>query len=264
MSHGTKNWIECKNGDKPVTYAHPCLEPYLKDTLGQIIYQEQVLLICREISGMSWEDITDLRQAMSKSYGEEFFKKYKDKFIPGAMKAGMDKEVANRVFDQMSAFGSWAMNLSHCVSYGYISYWCCWLKAHYPLEFAIATLNHESDPQQQIKLLREMEAMGYGYRPIDLKQGGKQWVIAKGGKEAIAPLTAIRGIGPKYASQIIAARRRQEPLPPGLEKRLSHATTDIDSLYPVQAALDSMYPDGLSAPQHSLPDHPDQGFGRVS
>lgn len=143
------------------------------------------------------------------------------------------------------AYGAWSFNKSHSVAYGLISYWCCWLKAHHPFEFAAATLSHENDPMRQIQLLREMKAEGYDYVPVDAELSDRKWAVGErnGQRYLVGPLHNVKGIGPKMVQQIIGARNRGEPLPDRARKLLSKPVTDIDSLWPVRDAVERLCPD---------------------
>lgn len=247
-SGGAHEWIKRRNGTNPVTYPHSIFEPYLKDTLGIVIYQEQVMEIGRNIGDLSWEQVTLLRKAMSKSLGKEYFDQFGDPWKAGAVAKGVDPAATVKIWDDLCAYGAWSFNKSHSVAYGMISYWCCWLKAHWPFEFAAATLNHESDPHRQIQLLREMKAEGYDYVPVDSELSGKKWNVGhKDGKRyLVGPLHNVKGIGPKMVSQIVSARKRGEPLPARAEKLLTNPKTDIDSLWPVRDGVKRCMPDPLA------------------
>jgi len=243
-SGGTNEWTKRKNG-KAVEYPHPTFEPYLKTTLGMVAYQEQVMQICREIGDMSWEDVSTLRKAMSKSLGKEFFDQYGNKFKEGAMRRGMSGPMLDKIWDDLCAYGAMCFNRSHAVAYGIISYWCAYMKAHFPLEFAAATLTHEPDPAKQIKILREMNEEKIEYIPVDRELSVDKWTVGwKDGKKAlVGPVQNVRGIGPKMVQQIMASRVRGEPLPAKAEKMLAHATTEIDSLWPIRDAFNRIMPD---------------------
>ena len=129
-----------------------------------------------------------------------------------------------------------SFNKSHAVAYAMVSYWCCWFKAHYPIEFAAATLDAESDPQLQIALLRELKEEGIDYVPVDADHSTAQWV-PKGNNTLVGPLTAIKGIGPVTTKQIIASRATGKALSDGLQARLANAETAIGSLYPIRDAI---------------------------
>ena len=242
---GTNHWIKVKTGRAKETYPHPLFEPHLKKTLGVVAYQEQVMTIGRDIGGLSWEDVTALRKAMSKSLGKEFFDQYGDKWKAGARKKGIPEETLTKIWDDLCAYGSWAFNLSHALAYGLVSYYCCWLKAHHPLEFAAATLTYTDSPETQIKLLRELAAEGVEYLPVDIDYSTDTWTVKKGGNwnHLVGPLTNVEGIGPKLMSSIMGARQRGEPLPDRARKLLENPKTKIDSLYPVKDAFQRLLPD---------------------
>lgn len=239
-SGGAEEWVRRKNGAK-VIYPHPIFEPFLKDTLGIIAYQEQVMRIGREIGDLTWGDVTQLRKAMSKSLGKEFFDQYGDRWKANAAKKGIDKEILEKLWDDMCAYGAWAFNKSHAVAYGTISYWCCYLKAHHPLEFAAATLDAEQNPDRQILILRELKGEGVDYVPVDTKISTDRWTISKG--KLIGPLTTMEGIGEAKARDIMYARDNGEKLSPALAKQIQNPTTKIDSLYPVRDAINKQIPD---------------------
>jgi DNA polymerase III alpha subunit len=246
---GTGHWIKVRTGREKETYAHPLFEPHLKSTLGVVAYQEQVMIIGREIGGLSWEDVTALRKAMSKSLGKEFFDQYGDRWKAGARAKGIPEEVLTKVWDDLCAYGSWAFNLSHALAYGLVSYYCCWLKAHYPLEFAAATLTYTDSPETQIKLLRELAAEGVSYLPADADYSTDTWTVKKGGNwnHLVGPLNNVLGIGPKMMATIMGARQRGEPLPDRARKLLESPRTKIDSLFPISDAFRRLLPDPKAA-----------------
>lgn len=244
-SGGAHEWVRRKNKVNPVVYPHPMFEPDLKDTLGIVLYQEQVMNIGRNIGDLSWGDVTQLRKSMSKSLGKEYFNQWGDKWKTGAIAKGGDPKLMDKVWDDLCAYGSWSFNKSHAVAYGIISYQCAWLKAHYPFEFAAATLTHESDPDKQLKLLREMVAEGYNYVPVDKDLSTDKWTFGyKDGKRfLVGPITNVKGIGPKTVQAILESRARNQPLPPKAQKLLANPITPIDSLYPVKDAFKRLLPD---------------------
>lgn len=244
-SGGATQWIERKNGRAEVTYPHPSLVPSLGTSLGIVIYQEQVMQIGREVGDLSWDDVTALRKAMSKSLGKEFFDKYGDKFKEGALKRGWDKDILEKFWDDLCQYGAWAFNRSHSVAYGMVSYWCCVLKAHFPLEFAAATLSHESDPEKQLKVLREMHREGVSYQPVDGKRSSDKWEVHDG--KLLGPLSGVKGLGPKKISDILHARQAGLPMPKGVEKMLTNPKTTIDDLWPVQSRVKELVPDFYEA-----------------
>ena len=105
ISGNANEWIKRRRGDKPIVYPHPLFEPYLKDTLGIVVYQEQVMQIGRQIGDLSWADVTALRKAMSKSLGVEYFAQFGDRWKEGARKKGIPDEVLNKMWDDLCAYG---------------------------------------------------------------------------------------------------------------------------------------------------------------
>lgn len=504
VSGGATQWVDRKNGKEPVTYLHEEFEEHLNTSLGIVIYQEQIMSMGRDIGGLSWEDVSSLRKAMSKSMGKEFFDQYGDRFKAGAQRLGLEQSVLDKLWDDLCAYGAWSFNRclsktseikiancppktkgsatieslydryvanpspwirqkksmpivwsmdgdgrivkqrvkdivkngkkqvnrytfcdgssvectedhkflingkwqpvksasigssfkfaekpekdltsgegkghakgkswsiessdrsgknnvayknglsvekekfkkensekscedcgekknrmeahhndfsagrerpedlawlcagchkkrhykqgrtkrdgiphqivskklvsidevgveetydlvmpdhhnfllesglithnSHSVAYGYISYWCCALKAHYPLEFAAATLSHERLAEKQIKMLREMVAEGYEYVPVDAELSTDKWQAGDG--KLIGPLTNVKGLGPKLLKDILRARATGEELPKRAQTLLKNPETPIDELEPVRKRLEEIYPDGLES-----------------
>lgn len=245
VSGGAQEWVDRKNGTNPITYPHEMFRPYIEDTYGVIVYQEQIMSIGREVGNMTWGEVTMLRKAMSKSLGKEFFDQYGDSFKQGAVENGVPLDVAEEVWEGMCAYGSWAFNKSHSVAYGLISYYCCWLKAHYPLEFAAGTLSHENDPDRQLQLLRELASEGTTYVPVDPNISTDKWTVGEGdtGKILVGPLSSVNGIGPKLVKQIMTSRETGEELPKRAQTLLGDAQTKIDSLYPVADRIHEICPD---------------------
>jgi DNA polymerase III alpha subunit len=231
-----EEWVRRRVGFTPVSYVHPAFEPYLKSTYGVVIYQEQVLAIGRELGDLSWDDVTKLRKAMSRSLGKEYFAQFGDRWKAGAVKRGIPEEVLDKQWDDLVNFGAWAFNKAHSVAYGTVSYQCCWLKAHHPIEFAAATLDVENDPQNQINTLRELRDEGVEYVSVDPDTSGKRWTkTERNGKTVlVGPLTSIKGIGPASVTAILEARKVGKKLKTGLQKKLDEARTEIDSLYPIR------------------------------
>jgi DNA polymerase III alpha subunit len=245
MAGGAQRWVNRRNALQDVTYAHPCLEPFLKSTFGELVYQEQLMQIASAIGCMSVDDVTSLRKAVAKSKGAEALRPFGDKFKAGAATHGFVGEALDKFWDDLCGFGAYSFNRSHAVSYSMITYYCCWFKAFFPVEFAAASLDAETDPEKQIKLLRELHTEGIGYVPIDPELSVDRWTVRGEGKDRVlvGPLTSIKGIGPAKLAMIIEARQSGKELPPGLAKQLKDAITPIDSLTPVTTAVARCIPD---------------------
>ena len=228
-SGGTTQFIKRHTGENPVEYLHPMAEKTTKITNGIVIYQEQVMVICREMGKLTWEEINQLRRAMSKSLGEEFFNRYWLRFKDGAEENGIPEDDAKKVWDNINTMGSMAFNRSHAVSYALISYWCCVLKSKFPLEFAAACLRNVKDDEQGVRLLREVVKEGLEYKPFDKYKSEMNWSVQSG--ELIGGLIGIKGIGPKMAEDIIQRREIKQPLTPRQEKLLDNGETPYDDIF---------------------------------
>ena len=142
--------------------------------------------------------------------------------------------LVNQIVVHNCAYGSWAFNKSHSVSYGIISYWCCYMKSHWPLEFAAATLDaEEGNTDKQLKILRELDREGVKYIPFDKKISSDKWEVKD--NKLYGPYQNIKGIGPKSVKNLMDARIRGDKVTPALQKKVDHAVTAIDELYPVTA-----------------------------
>jgi DNA polymerase III alpha subunit len=135
-----------------------------------------------------------------------------------------------------------SFNKAHAVAYGLVSYYCCWLKAHYPSEFAAATLDSETDSHRQILMLRELKEEGIDYIPVDINKSIDRWSRDEQGR-LLGPLTMIKGIGSASVITILEARKTKKALRPGLITKLSNPRTPIDSIYPVTDTLKNMVGD---------------------
>jgi DNA polymerase III alpha subunit len=254
-SGGAHEWIRRKNGTNAVTYPHEVFRPYLEDTMGIVLYQEQVMEIGRNIGGLDWGQVTALRKAMSRSLGKEYFDQFGDPWKKGALALGVSKEDADKVWDDLCAYGAWSFNKSHSVAYGVISYQCCWLKAHYPLEFAAATLTHQDDPVRKIQLLRELHEEGYEYIPVDSEMSTDKWTVGErdGKRMLVGPLSSVKGIGPALMHQILDDRNCGIRHSDRAKKLLQNPKTDIDTLWPVRDAIKRIMPDPAERNIHTPP-----------
>lgn len=248
-SGGAAKWIARNTGKEAVSYAHPAFEPFLKDTLGVVVYQETVMALAREIGGMEWGDVNAMRKAMGKSLGRSAMEKFGDKFKAGALAKGIPADVVARVWDELVENGGYLFNKSHAVAYAMISYWCAWLKTYHPGHFAAATLQHQSDADKQIVTLRELVMEGMDYVPVSAKHSTDRWRVAfvDGREKLIGPVQTVQGIGPKMVAAIVGARARGEPIPERAAKLLANPVTKLDSLFPIRDAFFRLLPDPAAA-----------------
>lgn len=232
-SGGTSRYIQLRRGEREPVYYCDIHKRITESTYGIVVFQEQMMHLLKQIGGLSWEDVSTLRKAASKSLGDEFFDKFKHKFVDGAIKnSGYDKDRATKAWLDISAMGSYAFNKSHSVAYGMISYWCAYCKAHWPLEFVAANLNNAKDDDGSLKILREFyERDGINYTPVDPYKSDIYWSIV--GDELLGGLTNIKGIGLNKARDMIKVRNGEKKLTPGIHHKMNYPETPFDVLYPV-------------------------------
>ena len=242
-SGGTSRYIQLRRGERKTVYYDDIHERITKETMGIVVFQETFMFLCREIAHMSWEDVSTLRKAVSKSYGDEFFAQYKDKFVNGAIKhSGYEEETALKVWLDISSMGSYGFNKSHSVAYGLVSYWCAYAKAHWPLEFIAASLNNSKDDESSLKILREFyEKEGVDYVPVDPDNSTLEWAIVDG--KLVGGLTNLNGIGVMKARTIVKIRKGEAKLTPSLLTKLTYPETPFDILYPVIHHFGKIYND---------------------
>ena len=132
-------YIESRHNEDKVSYAHPLLEPILSSTYGCIVYQEQVMSIFRVIAGYTYGHADVVRRSISKKKGDTL-KAEKDNFLNGAVANGVERYIAEKLFDDMASFANYAFNKSHAAAYALISYRTAYLKTHYPCEYMAALI----------------------------------------------------------------------------------------------------------------------------
>jgi DNA polymerase III subunit alpha len=151
---------ECKNGQKTPDYIHETLEKILKPTYGIIIYQEQVMQIAQTLAGFTAGEADILRRAMGKKKRAEL-EKQKEKFVSGATKNGIKKDVANYVFTKIEPFADYGFNKSHAVAYALIAFQTAYLKTYYKEEFIAAsmttTLTNTSKLREYVEELKRLK-----------------------------------------------------------------------------------------------------------
>ena len=203
------DFIERKLGRKKVEYMLPQLEGILKETLGVIVYQEQVMQISNVIASYSLGEADLLRRAMGKKKPEEMAKQ-RDRFMSGAAAQGHPKEVAGELFDQMDKFAGYGFNKSHSAAYALLAYQTAYLKTHYPVEFMAALLTSEtSKPDSVVKYIGECRELGISVEPPDVQTSGAQFTphISDKGEAIRFGLAAVKNVGGNAIESILKARQ---------------------------------------------------------
>ncbi len=170
-------YVKRKHGEEEINYPHPLLEPILKETYGVIVYQEQVMEIARVLAGYSLGAADLLRRAMGKKIKEEMDKQRKI-FVEGATKNNVDEKKSGEIFDLVDKFAGYGFNKSHAAAYAFISYQTAYLKAHYPVEFLVASINLEIDNSEKINVfLQEAKSHNIEILPPDINKSGAYFSI---------------------------------------------------------------------------------------
>jgi DNA polymerase-3 subunit alpha len=198
------DFIERKWGRRVVSYELPELEALLKETLGVIVYQEQVMQIANVLAGYSLGEADLLRRAMGKKNPEEMAKQ-RTRFVEGAIKRKHPKDKVVRIFDLMEQFAGYGFNKSHSAAYALLAYHTAYLKTHYPVEFMAALLSSEiSKPENVVKYIKECREMGIAVEPPDVRISNADFTPSDTGIRF--GLTAIKNVGRNAIDSILAAR----------------------------------------------------------
>lgn len=153
------DYIARKQGRASVLRLNPIYDEITKDTYGCVLYQEQVMLLCNKLAGMSWSDADKIRKIIGKKKDVHEFDQYKKQFVDGASRH-ITSEMAEKLWHDFEAHSNYSFNRSHAVAYSTVSYWTAWLKHYYPLEFMYAILINEQDKESKTDYLIEAKRIG--------------------------------------------------------------------------------------------------------
>lgn len=204
------SFIARKNGQEPITYDIPCMEKYLKDTYGITVYQEQVMLLSRQLANFTRGQSDALRKAMGKKK-KKIVDQMKPLFLEGGQKNGHDPKVLEKIWSDWEKFASYAFNKSHAICYSWVAYQTAYLKAHYPAEYmaALMTRRH-SDIGEITKLMEECKSMNIPTLGPDVNESYVQFGVNKNGEIRFG-LSAIKGMGAGAAAAIVREREANGP-----------------------------------------------------
>lgn len=204
------SFIARKNGREEIKYDIPCMEKYLKDTYGITVYQEQVMLLSRQLADFTRGESDALRKAMGKKK-KAIVDAMKPKFIEGGQKNGHDPKVLEKIWGDWEKFASYAFNKSHATCYSWVSYQTAYLKAHYPAEYMAAVMSRNLDNISEItKLMDECRAMGIPTLGPDVNESRGKFSANKKGEIRFG-ISAIKGVGGAAAESIIKEREKNGP-----------------------------------------------------
>jgi DNA polymerase-3 subunit alpha len=198
------DFIERKWGRRKVEFMLPELEGILKDSLGVIVYQEQVMRIANVLASYSLGEADLLRRAMGKKNAEAMAEQ-RDRFMSGAAALGHPKAPVGEIFDLMAKFSGYGFNKSHSAAYALVAYQTAYLKTHYPVEFMAALLTSEtSKPENVVKYIQECREMGISVEPPDVQVSGAQFTPH--GEAIRFGLAAVKNVGGNAIESIMKAR----------------------------------------------------------
>ena len=200
---------DCKNGFKEPDYIHPTLTEILKPTYGIIIYQEQVMQIAQTLAGFTASEADILRRAMGKKKKAELDKQ-KERFINGALKNGITKDVANFVFTKIEPFAQYGFNKSHAAAYALIAYQTAFLKTYYKEDFIAATMSTELTNTSKLReFVEELKKLGIEIVKPSINKCYSDFRAVNG--KLVYGLGAIKNVGFEAISNIIKERVKNGP-----------------------------------------------------
>ena len=204
------DFIDRKQGRKPIVYDIPCMEKYLKDTYGITVYQEQVMLLSRQLADFTRGESDALRKAMGKKK-KAIVDAMKPKFIEGGKKNNHDPEILNKIWADWEKFASYAFNKSHATCYSWVAYQTAYLKANFPAQFMAAVMSRSLDNISDIrKLMDECKQMGVRTLGPDINESRHKFSVNSKGEIRFG-MAAVKGVGEAAVQAIIDEREAGGP-----------------------------------------------------
>ena len=201
------DFIDRKQGRKPIEYDIPCMEKYLKDTYGITVYQEQVMLLSRQLADFTRGESDALRKAMGKKK-KDIVDAMKPKFIEGGKRNGHDPKILDKIWSDWEKFASYAFNKSHATCYSWVAYQTAFLKANFPAQFMAAVMSRSLDNISEIrKLMDECKQMGIKTLGPDVNESRHKFSVNWQGNIRFG-MAAIKGVGESAVQGIIDERQQ--------------------------------------------------------
>lgn len=200
---------DVKQGKIPIEYWHESIIPYLEETYGILVYQEQLQQIAQELGNFSPGEADDLRKATSKLYrmgtekAQQFMSGYYETWIKGCESRGLQRDKADYIWERMIAMGAYTFNKSHSASYALAAYQEAWLKHHYPHSFYAALLTNEATKKSDI-IIAEAKQLDVNIMPPDINESDAEFTIA--GKRLLYGLASIKYVGDAAVTEILETR----------------------------------------------------------
>ena len=197
-------YVKRKHGEEPIEHPHPSIASILEESLGVILYQEQVMRISNVLSGFTLNDADNLRKAMGKKK-PEVLAKFKEKFVTGAISNGVEESKAAEIFDLIKYFAGYGFNKSHSAAYALVTYQTAWLKTNYPIQYMAALLTCEMiEIDKTVKYTEGCRDMGIEILPPDVNNSDGAFRVE--GESIRFALAALKGVGESAVDSIVKAR----------------------------------------------------------
>ena len=197
------SYINRKHGNEAVKYVHPIMQPFISNTYGVIIYQEQVMQACVYLGGMTWSEADKVRKIIGKKKDAKEFDQFKDQFIAGAEKH-ISKKEAQHLWHDFEAHAGYSFNRSHAVAYSMLSYYTAWLKFYYPLEFMFSLLKNEGNKDTRTEYLIEAKRLGLKVRLPHVNESDVYFSLKE--DAIVFGLAEVKFISDSIANKIIEKR----------------------------------------------------------
>lgn len=201
-------YLRRRRGMEPVSYPHPLLEPALAETLGVILFQEQVLKVARDLAGFTPGQGEQLRRALGAKRAAQAIEAFRAEFVAGAQARGVPADTAETVFEQLLAFGGYSFAKSHAAAFAVLVYQSAWLKRYYPQAFYTALLNNQ--PMgfwNAAVLVHELHRQDIPVWPVDIHQSQARCSLEDGGVRL--GLTYVKGLHETHIQTILAERQKR-------------------------------------------------------
>jgi len=204
-------YIARKKGKKKVEYLHPKLKDILKKTYGLLIYQEDLMLIAQKLAGLTLSEADTLRKAVGKKI-RTLLMAQKEKMVKGMIKNGIERHIAQKIWEWVIPFARYGFNRSHSCAYATIAYQTAYLKTHYPVEFMAALLTSEKADVERIgSLIGECKKMGIEVLPPEINESWRNFTVVPRRKQIRFGLLAVKNVGSNVVEAIVSQRKERGP-----------------------------------------------------
>ena len=200
-------YLRRREGAEKVEYLHPAMRPALQETLGVILFQEQVLKLARDVAGFTPGEGELLRRALGHKRASDQVESFRRKFLDGAVTNGVPQAIAEQIFAQLKAFGHYSFSKAHAAAFAVITYWSAWLRCHHPLFFFVGLLRHQPMgfyPEHVV--VSDAQRAGVKFLPVDLRHSVEQVTIE--GDAIRLGLSSVHGFGPEQIELLEQERWR--------------------------------------------------------